>query len=186
VVFDLALDDANNVYVSGDFSGVVDFDPGAGTATLSATAPSTYITFVWELDANGGYEWAGAMGTQGDHSGYAIDVDASGNIYTAGRWSGSGDFDPGAGTYNLTSSAYGGYLVKLTQTSSLAGAASASTTPSISELAEAGATRRLQRKSVDSVLAGMGELGTSVWNRPLEDELLLELAVMRPRSLTLS
>jgi hypothetical protein len=74
---------------------------------------------VWKLDANGGFEWAGQMGTQGDHYGYAIDVDASGNIYTAGRWSGSGDFDPGAGTYNLTSSAYDGYLIKLTQTSLL-------------------------------------------------------------------
>jgi hypothetical protein len=181
VVDDLVLDAASNIYISGDFSGAVDFDPSAGTATLNATNNS-YITFVWKLNANGGYEWAGAMGTQGDHYGYAIDVDASGNIYTAGRWSGSGDFDPGAGTYNLTSSAYDGYLIKLTQTSSLAGASSASTTPLISEQDEIGATRRLQRKSVDSVLAGMGELGTNTWHKPLEDELLLELAVMRPVS----
>jgi hypothetical protein len=118
IVYDFALDAANNVYVAGDFSGAIDFDPGAGTATLN-TNNNSFLTFVWKLNANGGFEWAGQMGTQGDHYGYAIDVDASGNIYAAGRWSGSGDFDPGAGTYNLTSSAYDGYLVKLTQTSSL-------------------------------------------------------------------
>jgi hypothetical protein len=133
ITFDLALDAANNVYISGDFSGAVDFDPEAGETTLTAT--NSFITFVWQLDANGGFEWAGAMGTQGDHYGFAIDVDSNGNIYTAGRWAGSGDFDPGAGTNNLTSSAYDGYLIKLTQMNSLSLATSSAISNSVNQLA---------------------------------------------------
>jgi hypothetical protein len=160
VVDDLVLDATNNIYISGDFTGEVDFDPGAGAATLNAN--SSFITFVWKLNANGGYEWAGAMGTQGDHYGYAIDVDASGNIYTAGRWSGSGDFDPGTGTYNLTSSRYVGYLVKLTQTSTLAG--SASTSLSTNSLLATESTAKRRRATLDSVFASLS-LDQNDWGR---------------------
>ena len=47
--------------------------------------------------------WAKAMGgTMVDYD-RAITVDASGNVYTAGLFRVTVDFDPGAGVYNLTS-----------------------------------------------------------------------------------
>ena len=39
--------------------------------------------------------------------GYSVTVDSSGNVYTTGSFISTIDFDPGAGTANLTSS--GGY-----------------------------------------------------------------------------
>jgi len=41
--------------------------------------------------------WAKNMGGDFADQGNAIAVDASGNVYTAGTFATSGDFDPGAG-----------------------------------------------------------------------------------------
>ena len=58
------------------------------------------------------FEWAKNMGGFGQDAGYAIALDGSGNILTTGSFAyndsvgGSGDFDPGPGTFNLTSRGY--------------------------------------------------------------------------------
>src|SRR3989304_4344772 len=46
--------------------------------------------------------WAKSMGGASDDRGYSIAIDGSGNVYTTGYFWGTADFDPGAGTYNLT------------------------------------------------------------------------------------
>ncbi|WP_158497726.1 DUF4347 domain-containing protein [Magnetospirillum gryphiswaldense] len=99
----IAVDGSGNVYTTGYFSGTIDFDPGAGT-TYNLTSAGGTDTFVQKLDANGALVWARAMGGVGADVGKGIAVDGSGNVYTTGSFTGTGDFDPGAGTtYNLTS-----------------------------------------------------------------------------------
>ena len=44
------------------------------------------------------------MGTNSSDAGTSLHVDVLGNIYTAGYFQGTGDFDPGTGSNNLTSS----------------------------------------------------------------------------------
>ncbi|MCU0440483.1 MAG: SBBP repeat-containing protein [Raineya sp.] len=101
--FSIAVDASGNVYTTGYFEISADFDPGVGIFPLSSILGSNDI-FVSKLDASGNFIWAKKMGGSNDDTGYGIAVDASGNVYTTGYFQGTADFDPGAGTFNLTSS----------------------------------------------------------------------------------
>ena len=98
----IKVDASGNVYTTGHFQGSGDFDPGSGTATLTSTGGIDI--FVSKFDSSGNYVWAKAFGGTGDDDGHAIAIDAAGNVYTVGNFTGTADFDPNAGTANLTSS----------------------------------------------------------------------------------
>jgi hypothetical protein len=95
------VDASGNVYVTGSFRNIVDFDPGTGTFNLTSAGSSDI--FVLKLDATGNFVWAKSFGGTGDDQGWSSSIDASGNVYTTGFFTGTADFDPGAGTFNLTS-----------------------------------------------------------------------------------
>ena len=97
----IITDAFGNVYITGNFSGTVDFDPGAGTFNLSSAGSQDI--FVLKLDAAGNFLWTKAMGGPDWDEGKSITTDASGNVYITGNFNGKVDFDPGAGTFSLTS-----------------------------------------------------------------------------------
>ena len=99
--YSIAVDPFGNVYTTGYFQGTLDFDPGGGSFNL--TSAGSYDAFIQKLDAAGNFIWAKACGGNFDDRGYAMTVDASGNVYTTGFFSDTVDFDPGGGTFNLTS-----------------------------------------------------------------------------------
>jgi hypothetical protein len=96
----ITIDVSGNVCTTGYFSGTVDFDPGA--AVFNLVSASTDI-FIQKLDAAGNFIWAKRIGAASTvHYSQSISTDASGNIFTAGYFQGTVDFDPGAGVFNLT------------------------------------------------------------------------------------
>ena len=97
----IAVDTSGNVYTTGSLEGTADFDPGSGTANL--TSAGLNDIFVSKLDSAGDFVWAKAMGGTSFDVGLGIAVDGSGGVYTTGFFDGTADFDPGAGTANLTS-----------------------------------------------------------------------------------
>jgi len=97
----IALDGTGNVYVTGYFSAIPDFDPGPGTANL--TSAGDWDIFFAKYSSSGNYLWAKRLGGTDYDEGYSIALDDTGNVYVAGNFSGTADFDPGPSTANLIS-----------------------------------------------------------------------------------
>ncbi|SVB77484.1 uncharacterized protein METZ01_LOCUS230338, partial [marine metagenome] len=128
-VQDCAIDASGNVYVTGKFKGSMDFDDD-GTAEVTALDDSSgspkggYDAYVAKLDSSGAVVWWRVVGNTTDVTdqldtvyGHGVDVDASGNVYFGGYFSGTIDIDPGATTTAVTATTnankYDAFLVKL-------------------------------------------------------------------------
>jgi hypothetical protein len=94
------VDSTGNIYTTGRFASTVDFDPGVGTSNLTSAGSSD--VFVSKLDASGNLLWAKSFGAAAADAGLSVAVDSTGNVYTTGFFASTVDFDPGAGTTNLT------------------------------------------------------------------------------------
>lgn len=110
-IIGIALDDKGSIYLTGSFREIADFDPGPGVFELNAGDEDD--SFVLKLDNAGNFVWAVATGDSGRHTVLDIAVDGAGNIYTTGEFTGSVDFDPGPGVFELTSQNSAAFVWKL-------------------------------------------------------------------------
>ena len=97
----IAIDNAKNIYTTGVFSDVADFDPGSSSNTL--TSAGDYDIFISKLDGSGNYDWALRVGNADGDMGISIAVDKSKTVYTTGIYFSTVDFNPGSGKDTLTS-----------------------------------------------------------------------------------
>ncbi len=101
---DVTVDRWGNVYTTGGFTTVADFDPGLGMALLTAASGTAFNRadiFISKLNAAGQYLWAKRIGSIEQDHGLSVITDPAGNVYVAGRFTGTVDFDPGPGIFNL-------------------------------------------------------------------------------------
>ena len=97
----ICLDPNGNIYTTGNFRYSVDFDPGVGVFQLNAGGSfSGDDAFILKLNRNGDFLWAKAITGNFDEIGFSINTDVSGNVYTAGWFNGTADFDPSSNVYN--------------------------------------------------------------------------------------
>lgn len=99
--YGICFDSVDNVYVTGLYRQTVDFDPGPGV--LDLTSAAIHSAFVLKMNPSGGLMWAKSTGGTGYSLGADIDTDPAGDVYVAGRFVGTTDFDPGPGVQNQTS-----------------------------------------------------------------------------------
>lgn len=97
----LAIDAAQNLYITGGFVNTVDFDPGPGTRNL--TSAGWWDIYIAVLNPAGDLLTVKQMGGNYIDAGADLAIDGNGSVYLAGEFNTTADFEPCAGTYNIVS-----------------------------------------------------------------------------------
>ena len=110
--YSIKTDVPGNIYITGNFTETVDFDPGPATFNLNSQVG--YNVFVSKLSGSGNFIWAKQMEGVGFSVGTSIALDALNQPHIVGYFDDTTDFDPGTGINNLISiSSYDGFICKL-------------------------------------------------------------------------
>ncbi len=117
----LGVNAQGNVFVSGAFKGSIDLDPGAGVNTVT-NSDTTFDRYLVRLDPAGNYVWGYATEGPGQVSFRDIAFQEDGSLILGGFFTGTTDFQPGAGSTSLTSTGTysNGLVLKLNSDSSVA------------------------------------------------------------------
>ncbi|HEV3340074.1 MAG TPA: Ig-like domain-containing protein [Pirellulales bacterium] len=95
---DIAVDASGNVYTTGDFQGVANFDPNGQDLV---TAQGNTDAYVSQLTSQGNLGWVATAGAKSEStSGYGVAVSSvpgGAYVYTDGIFSGTVNFNSGAG-----------------------------------------------------------------------------------------
>jgi hypothetical protein len=85
----VAVDTSDNIFITGNFTGTIDFDPGTGTYPQNGYSMGV---FVEKLDNSGNFDWVKTNIIEGKYN--AVATDDTGNVYVTGYFSGTVDFNP--------------------------------------------------------------------------------------------
>jgi hypothetical protein len=95
----VAADASGNVFVTGNFSGTVNFGGG------NLVSAGSWDIFLAKYDAAGVHQWSKRFGAGGADIGYVVAVDGSGNVFVTGRFAGTVNFGgvnlPSAGGFDI-------------------------------------------------------------------------------------
>lgn len=101
-------DKNNNIYVTGGFGGIIDFDPGIGNLFLNSAVTGGF--YISKLDQYANLIYVKCLNNLYVSS---IITDSKKNIYLTGNFNGNTDFDPSIGNYYLNSANGPLFLLKL-------------------------------------------------------------------------
>jgi hypothetical protein len=112
------IDRNGDIFLSGYFTGIAaDFDPGPGTFLMSSASQGvSRDIFVLKLNSEGNFIWAKKIGGLDSDVANALEIDPDGNLVLTGyfqNYSGSTDFDPGPGVFNMSGGLSSIFLCKL-------------------------------------------------------------------------
>ena len=108
----ITLDGLGNLYIAGDFDGLIDFDPGVGLNLKDVQGGSDI--FLAKYDTQGNFLWAKTFGGIGVENCRDMIIDGNGDLIITGIFQGTADFDPNGGVASMTSAgSYDAFMVKL-------------------------------------------------------------------------
>ena len=102
-VFSLEIDNNDDIYITGQFSNSVDFDPSIATNLLNANGRDIFVA---KYTNNLNYSWAKSFNNSTSQYGglynvsTSIVVDQSYNVIVVGEFAGTVDFDPSSTVNN--------------------------------------------------------------------------------------
>lgn len=102
-VSSLTLGNYGEVYITGFFTGTVDFDPDTPVYNLSSLTTSNSNAYILKLDNSGNFIWAKKFGENKNTLGKSIKIANNNDVFVIGDFLGTVDFDPNVGIVNLTS-----------------------------------------------------------------------------------
>lgn len=105
-IFDVKISESN-IFLVGGLWGTIDIDPSPNNI-ISLTSIGNNASFILKIDTAGNFNWAKQINAA---STFYLALDSSSNIYTAGNFKNTVDFDPSNNVYNLTSSSVTGYAM---------------------------------------------------------------------------
>ena len=97
---DIAVDNSGNIYLLGNFSSVVDFDPSINIALKISQGASD--VFMAKFNNDGTLAQVDAIAGTGNDLAENIELDQNGNFYISGSFDGNLDFTATLSTDNLT------------------------------------------------------------------------------------
>lgn len=120
-IFNILVDDNNNIYTSGNFIRTIDFDPSSATFEITSTGGLTNSpasnAFICKHNSSGGLIWAKALHVQNLNGSYGgiLSIADNGDLIISGMYQGSVDFDPGPLEHIMTGESLflNSYLLKL-------------------------------------------------------------------------
>ncbi|WP_293873802.1 SBBP repeat-containing protein [Flavobacterium sp.] len=109
----ITIDSNDNIYIAGsseklNAAAILDFNPGVGVVDVPNPAGTNFM-YILKLNSNGDYVWNAQFNNTltnaaaDQNSVQAMKVDSAGNLFVTGGFYGTIDFDPRAGTTNITS-----------------------------------------------------------------------------------
>lgn len=111
------ITESNNVYLTGQYSGTVDFDPGIDEFELTAVGGKD--AFILKLDENGEFIWAKSIGGALYEGSLDIVCNASEEVIITGYFNGTVDFDPNVGVFEMNAGSNDIFLLKLSSSGTL-------------------------------------------------------------------
>ncbi|MCB9196510.1 MAG: T9SS type A sorting domain-containing protein [Flavobacteriales bacterium] len=97
---DILVSQQGQLVATGSFVGTVDFNPNAGTNNLTSNGNADAF-FLKLATSTGYYIWAKNVGSSSGEIGESVAVDSNNDLFFAGSFAGTTDFDPGTAVHNL-------------------------------------------------------------------------------------